>query len=229
MPFDDFIDLNDDLTLNDLEKLDRQAQKTRKELEKIQKKGSIRRNDARLPATGSGPLAGISVGQRNRDAEKLQNQIERNRQKAQRKLDRDNVKNFGKKGGVLSGILGETGLGNIVSLGKNPVSFMTNIAKAVPFLGGVFAAKEIADFIIDEIVKIDRFFKRFVDRVDDRVDQLRSKQQQAEIAAGLQQVVITTEAGNVEARDAYNTFNEFNSNRAKLEEDFSIRNTSGYS
>ena len=111
------------------------------------------------------------------------------------------------------------------SIGKNPLGFVQNSLIGAAGIGFV---TQVTDTVIKEIQRLDRFFKVFVDRVDTRVDQLRAKQQQAEVAAGLTQVIITTESGNVEARDSYNTFNEFNSNHGKLEEDYAIRNTSGY-
>jgi len=55
----------------------------------------------------------------------------------------------------------------------------------------------------------------------------RSKEQQALIQAGLQQLIITTAAGSAEPRDAYNTFTEFNTNQSRIEADFQVRNTSG--
>jgi len=190
LPFDDFIDLNEDLTLTDLKALDRQAQKRIKESTKLDKK------------------------------------IERKITRLTKKTDKAVVKQFGNnKQNAIKELFGEDIGGTLFSIGKNPVSFIQN--SIIGFAGAGFAV-QIADAVIKEIQRLDKFFKVFVDRIDDRVDQLRSKQQQAEIAAGLTQVIITTESGNIEARDAYNTFNEFNDNRGKLEEDFAIRNTSGY-
>jgi len=225
LPFDDFIDLNDDLTISDLERLDRQAAKTEKNLEKLKRKGGIFAGETSGTTTGNKAAVNFAGTE---PLSKQDKRFEKQFKRLEKKINKDIVKNIGKKDGIFSNVIGDSPLQNIFSFGKNPVSFMTNIAKAIPFLGGVFAAKEIAEFIIDEIVKIDRFFKKFVDVIDTRRDQLRNKQQQAEIAAGLTQVIITTESGNVEARDAYNTFNEFNNNRTKLEEDFAIRNTTGY-
>ena len=85
-------------------------------------------------------------------------------------------------------------------MGKNPKNFFFGIAKAIPFLGGVFAAKEIADFVIDEIVKIDKFLKVFIDEIDKRMDAFRTLQQQADVQAGLTQRIITTASGSTEPR-----------------------------
>ncbi len=53
MPFDDFIDLNDDLTLTDLEKLEKQAGKAIKNAEKLKRKGAIFGASTSNTTTGS--------------------------------------------------------------------------------------------------------------------------------------------------------------------------------
>jgi len=227
LPFDDFIDLTDDLSFSDLEKLEKQAEKTIKNLEKAKRKaGPVLPKGRTVPITGSGPLSNLPVGSADKDAQKLQKKIDRNYERLTKKLQKDTVKNFGKdKQGIAKQIFGDNIGKTLFSIGKNPQSFITNTIIGAAGVGFVL---QITDAVIKEISRLDSFFKKFIDRIDDRVDQLRNKQTQAEIAAGLSQIIITTESGNVEARDAYNTFNEFNNNRAKLEEDYSIRNTSGY-
>lgn len=228
LPFDDFIDLrDDDLSISDLQKLDKQAAKTTKELEKLQRKAkSILPKDPRLPSTGSGPLAGLGFGTRNKDQEKQDKKFEREIEKIEKRINRDFVKNFGRgKEGLAKQLLGDDVAQTIFSIGKNPLGFVQN---ALVGAAGVGFALQVADQVIKTIQRVDRFFKEFVDIIDTRVDQLRSKEQQARIAAGLDQLIITTESGNVEARDAYNTYNEYNNNKTKLQEDFAIRNTSGY-
>lgn len=116
---------------------------------------------------------------------------------------------------------------NIFNMGRNPVGFMTGVMKALPILGGILAAKEIAEFVVDEIAKIDRFFKKFIDLVDERVDAFRSLQEQANIQAGLSQRIITTASGSTEPRYSYNTFDEFNNNQSEHERKNQMINTSG--
>lgn len=139
------------------------------------------------------------------------------------------VKNFGKnkKGTFFSELIGPKAASNLFKMGKNPVGFMTGIAKAIPFLGGVFAAKEIADFIFEELAKIDAFFKRFTDEADKRLNLFFSRQESANISAGLDQKIITTESGSAHARDSYNTFERFNENQAELEGNYALSNISG--
>ena len=112
-------------------------------------------------------------------------------------------------------------------MGKNPVAFATNVLKSIPFIGGVIAFADFAKIIIDEVVKLDAFFKAFVDKIDDRVNQLRDKVQEANIRAGNTQLITTTAAGGTEPRESYNTFTEFNDNQMRLEVDFAVRDTSG--
>lgn len=119
----------------------------------------------------------------------------------------------------------KTKLGTIISFSKNPVSFISGFAtKLVPVLGPALLA---AGVIAAVIKKLDDFQKQFVDRVDDRIDAFRSKEQQANIQAGLTQLIITTSTGSAEPRDAYNTFDVFNNDQSRIETDFQIRNTSG--
>jgi len=160
-------------------------------------------------------------------AEKRDKKIEKRFKKLEGKIRKDEVRQLGNKETILDKILGKNAAGNLLSLGKNPKNFIFGIAKTLPWLGGIFAAKEIADFIVDEIVKIDRFLKAFIDIVDNRVDAFRTLQLQAEIQAGLAQRIITTASGSTEPRYAYNTFEEFNSNQITLEEKFQMINNSG--
>ena len=106
-------------------------------------------------------------------------------------------------------------------------SFFTGVAKAIPFLGGVLAAKEIVDFIIDELVKLDKFLKAFIDEIDNRVDVFRTLQQQAEVQAGLTQRIITTASGSTDPRYSYNTFEQKDNNKAIHEAEFQMTNNSG--
>lgn len=139
------------------------------------------------------------------------------------------VKNFGKnkKGTGLKDLVGPKAANTLFKMGKNPVGFMTGIAKGIPFLGGVFAAVEIATFISDELLKIDAFFKRFTDEADKRINLFFSRQESANILAGLDQKILTTSSGSASARDSYNTFQRFNENQAELEGNYALANTSG--
>lgn len=140
------------------------------------------------------------------------------------------VKNFGsnkKKSKFLQDLVGPKAANNIFKMGRNPVAFFTGIAKAIPFLGGVFAAFEIATFIVDELAKIDAFLKKFTDEAARRLDLVRSRAEQAGINAGLIQKIITTASGGSDPRAAYNTFQIFNENAAELEGNFALHNNSG--
>jgi len=132
--------------------------------------------------------------------------------------------NIDKESG-LKKIFGVETFKNIFKIGSNPTSFFqTSLVKFIPFIGTALAATGI---FLKIITDIDNFQKEFVDRVDGRISLSRTKEQQALVQAGLQQLIITTEAGSAEPRDAYNTFNEFNTNQQRIETDFQIKNTSG--
>lgn len=126
---------------------------------------------------------------------------------------------------TLSKIFGRGTFKNLLRFGSNPLSFMTgSITKLIPFIGTALAVTGIFAALIK---KVDDFQKEFVNNVDGRINLFRSREQQATIQAGLTQLIITTESGSAEPRDAYNTFSEFNTNQAKIEADFKIRETSG--
>lgn len=156
--------------------------------------------------------------------EKRDVKIEKRMQKLVKNLEFEKISKKQKKN-LGTQIFGRVGLGKLISFQQNPVSFIGSFAKQlVPILGPALLA---AGVIAAVIRKIDNFQKQFIDRVDDRIDVFRSKEQQALIQAGLTQLIITTSTGGAEPRDAYNTFAVFNENQSKIESEFQIRNISG--
>jgi len=130
-----------------------------------------------------------------------------------------------KKEETLKKIFGKKTFTTLVSAGSNPLSFVQGqVTKLIPFIG---TALLITGVIAAFVVRVDNFQKAFVDNVDARIDVFRSKQQQAEIQAGLQQVILTSAAGSAEPRDAYNTFQVFNTDQSRIEADFRLRDNSG--
>ncbi len=122
-------------------------------------------------------------------------------------------------------IFGRKTFTNLLSFGSNPISFVTgSVVRLIPLIG---TALLVTGVIADFVKKVDDFQKEFVDNVDGRINLFRGKEQQALIQSGLQQLIITTEAGGAEPRDAYNTFTEFNTNQSKIEIDFKVRDTTG--
>lgn len=237
MPVEDFTDIDlgtDEKTFDQLDKSAAKAQKSlekrNKELQKTQK-NLDKAAKVREEAGGAFPQADVPIGAgAPKDIAILSKQdkkIEKRLRKLQEKIRKDEVKQIGDKETILDKILGKTQAGNIMSMAKSPKNFMFGIMKAIPILGGILAAKEIADFIIDEIVKLDKFLKVFIDEVDKRLDPFRSLLEQAFVLAGLSQRIITTASGSIEPRYAYNTFEEFNTNQAELEERFQLTNNSG--
>ncbi len=244
MPVEDIVDIELGTDEKTFDQLDRTAAKAQKSLEKRNKEigKSIKtlesaeraqsREEKRLAERGGiftenfgeSLPKGLTAKEQ---AEKRDKKIEKRFKKLEEKIRKDEVRQLGNKETIIDKILGKTAAGNLLSLGKNPKNFMFGIMKALPILGGVLAAKDIADFIVDEIVKIDKFFKAFIDEVDNRIDAFRTLQEQANIQAGLVQRILTTASGSTEPRYSYNTFEEFNTNQADLEERFQMTNNSG--
>lgn len=192
------------------------AKKAERERERLEKRGGIFAEQERELPRGSGAPKDISKKTKSLDeiVEEKTNKI------VDKKISTFNESLREEFGGL-------SGIKNIVSIGKNPITFLTNGLKAIPFIGGVIAFAEFSRLIIEQVAKLDAFFKAFVDRVDTRVNQLRDKQQEAGIQAGDVQLTVTTEAGGTDPRESYNTFNEFNTNQTILESEFAVRDTSG--
>ena len=229
MPIDDFLDLDLESDTSNLDKLDRDSKKAavslekqRKALEKAQKireQGGIF-GQTKLPGGGGAPRDIAQLSKRDQ-------RIERKLRKIEDKIAKDQAKQLGNKSSFLEDLLGKRTASNIFAMGKNPKGFIFGIAKAIPFLGGVFAAKEIADFIVDELVKLDKFLKAFIDTAEDRENKFRTLEQQARIQAGLDQQILTTASGGVDPRESYNTFLRFNQNQGEIEGKYALQNITG--
>ncbi len=129
------------------------------------------------------------------------------------------------KTGFLEKIFGKTTFKNLMNIGSNPFGFVQgSVTKLIPFIGtALLVTGAVAAFV----KKVDDFQKAFVDNVDARIDVFRSKDQQVSIQAGLTQLIITSASGSAEPRDAYNTFQVFNTNQSRIESDFRLRDTTG--
>ncbi len=132
---------------------------------------------------------------------------------------------------LLQAELGVEKANSVKGFFRNPTNFMMGIARALPFLGGILAARELVDFISTELTKrgglLDLTFRN---RSEDRLNVLRSREQQAEIRMGYEgrsQLIITTRAGTVDPRNAYNTYEQRNDNLLEFEKMRAIRTTTG--
>ncbi len=197
------------------------ASKAEREQKRLEKRGGIFTKD-KTPLPSQGAPSDIKAPEKKSFEEKILEKA-RNAAEKERKKTVDSLRKeiFGEE-------LGSDTIKNIISGGKDPIGFAEGILKKIPLLGGVFALKEIAEFIINNVAKLDAFFKAFVDRVDDRHNQLRDKEQQAHIQAGDIQLILPTQSGGLEIREPFNTFNEFNDNRIAFENENAIRNTSEF-
>lgn len=122
---------------------------------------------------------------------------------------------------------GVRGANTLFAIGKNPKGYVSRVARTIPFIGGLVAIAEFGQAVLSELEKLDDFFKKFIPNIDTLTNQLRKIEEQANVRAGNNQLITTTEAGGTSARESYNTFNEFNKNRTILENDFAVRDTSG--
>lgn len=125
----------------------------------------------------------------------------------------------------LSKIFGKESLSNLLQAGSNPTGFiLSGVTKLIPVIG---TALLVTGVIAQFVSKVNDFQAQFIDNVDNRINIFRQKEEQARIQAGLTQLIITSVAGSAEPRDAYNTFNEFNENQQRIENEFQINNTTG--
>lgn len=125
----------------------------------------------------------------------------------------------------LRGLFGRGTFNNLLSIGSNPLSFIQGtVLRLIPFIGAALAATGIIAALIK---RVDDFQKEFVNNVDGRINLFRSREQQAQIQAGLQQLIITSTPGGANPRDSYNTFEVFNTDQQRIENDYQIRDTIG--
>ena len=149
-------------------------------------------------------------------------------------FDRVEKQDQAKKGkkqlsGILESDLGTGKARQAISFFNSPQAFFTNmLTKQLPILGGLIAAKEMAEFIVKELIKkgglLDRTFRQ---QINNLRDALRNKETQQQILGGFTQVIITSQSGETTPRNSYNSFDVFNQNQELLEDDFKVRNTRG--
>ena len=230
MGVEEFFDADLESDGINLEKLDRMAAKASVSLKKQTKALAAAQKQQEfgggifqgpnLPKVAGGPQDIQPLSKRDQQTQKKILKLEE-------KIRKDTVKQFGEKSALIEDLLGKDVAKNLFNIGRNPLGFIQGSLKALPVLGGVFAAKEIADFVIDELVKLDAFFKAFIDAIDERQSRIRDLEAQAQVQAGLAQLIITTSDGQVEARESYNTFEIFERNQGEIEARYELQNTSG--
>lgn len=218
MPVEETLDADLGSTTNNLDKLDRMSAKAIKQLEKQRKAlDAVQRQQEEGGGIFKGPDIPTGKG--------APLDIAKNTKKLKEIIDERVKEQF--KESLADQAGGSRGAETIFSIGKNPKAFAIGVLKSIPFLGGIVESSEFAQALVVELERIDRFFKKFIDIIDDRVNQLRDKVQVAGIRAGDIQLIFTTRVGETEPRESYNTFNQFNENRIKFESDFAIRDKSG--
>jgi hypothetical protein len=124
---------------------------------------------------------------------------------------------------------GTTSKETLLKFAKNPRAVALGLVRSLPFIGGIVGIQEFSQAILSEIERVDTFFKVFIPDITNLHNQLRDREEIANIQAGNQQLILNVRAGATSPRTAYNTFNQFNKNRARLENEFTIRDNSGVS
>jgi len=157
------------------------------------------------------------------DFEKEDLKFEKKIAKLQKQMEFEAISQKGKKG-IASKIFGSNAsLKNVIQMGLNPQSFFGGVlSKGIPGFGIAVAATAI---VISILKKFDALEKKFTDQINTKLRVDRNNENTARIQAGLDQEITTVSPGIYDPRDAYNTFNEFNTNRARIETDYAIRNT----
>ncbi len=231
-------DINLKLTDEDLAKIDKTAAKAQKKLQSTGGIFSGHHRDRALPKAflrkqgkkDEGAI-GFSQSRPAQEGAKLDSGGKApDDTRAKRSFD-DAVLDALQKKGVLKGVL-ESDLGagkarTAFSFLSSPGPALLNILKTVPFIAAPFAVIELAKQVIAFLVKSRILNTIMIDEIDNRNDALRDKQTEQEILSGFTQIIITTRSGETSPRNSYNSFNVFNENQVLLEDDFSIRDTSG--
>lgn len=153
--------------------------------------------------------------------EKAQKSIDKLREK----LEFETISSKGKKG-IINKLFGDQkSFGNIVNMGLNPKGFFGGLlTKGIPGFGAAVAA---AGIIVKILKKFDDLEKKFTDQVNTKQRVDRENEAVARIQAGLDQEITTISPGVYDPRDSYNTMNEFNINRDRIESDYNVRTNSG--
>jgi hypothetical protein len=238
MGIEEFFDVDLELDDQGLAQLDRMAQKAEKDLEKIEKarskaggaiggqestgpslpKSTVKAQEKQLltriqglEKTGKIDLGGAGAPVQRKTA--FQEVVEE--QDALRKLMDSN--------------LGAGKASQAFSMMSNPAGFFKGFfTKTVPIIGGIITATEIAKAVIVKMTErggpFDRFFN---ERIDTRVNALLNKEEQQEILAGFRQEILTTQSGQINPRDAFNTYNQDRATQEKVEENYSVRTKAG--
>lgn len=230
MGIEEFLNLDlesDTMNLDELDRMSKKAvvslEKQRKALEKARKQQEIGGGifgQAALPQGGRAPSDLAPLSKQDKKTEKKIARIMEKVRKAE-------VKQLGKKKGFLSDLFSGKSAKNLFDIGKNPVRFMSTIMKSIKILGPILTAVAIVTFIVDELIKADKFLKKFIDVADARINKFRSLQDQADVRAGLSQRIYTTASGSLDPRESYNVFGLFDKNRGEVETQYAAENISG--
>ena len=87
------------------------------------------------------------------------------------------------------------------------ISFFVNQFKSsLPIIAPILV---VSAFFIDNLLKLDKLSKKFIDIADARINAFVKRQEQARLDNHLDQIIYTTKAGGSSPRDSYNSFNEY--------------------
>lgn len=237
LPFDDFVDINLNLTDSDIAKLDRLAAQAEKRLEKVKQKtkeaeqtGIFREStsDQTLPKSFTRRLERELTQRRQKLANEAPLAFEGSgapidlRRKTKVEELQEQTNRFEE---ILNQKFGVDGVAKLTNIIKNPTGFVQGLlTREVPILGAILTASQIVQFIIDELTKKGSLFDKFFnDKIDSRLDAFRQKELTQRIAAGFDQIIITYTDGTTNPADSFNSFREADKNRERIEELFAVR------
>jgi hypothetical protein len=221
MPFEDILDLNLNLTDSDIDKIDKLAAKAEKRLEIAQRTLSKH--------------GGIYAGSRSSLPKGYEESTDPHGQimpgggsplDLRKKTLKDEVKEQrGLLEGILNSDLGASKAGQALSFLRSPKDFiLTLFTKQLPVLAGlnqfVSIIKDIIVLLTEPGMPLDVYFKNTITTL---VNPLMDKVVRKNVQLGYTQEIFTTKAGTFNAREAYNTFSEYEKNKDVLNQQYAIR------
>ena len=241
MPYEDFVDISIDLTEEDLDQLDRLAERAENDAKKIEKAqeraGGIygKREGAALPKSSVKAQEEAALGRaahasqiQKRRGQKLpghsQAPFQRKTPFGELIEEQDALKK------LFEQQFGTGKAAKAFGMMSNPAAFFQNFfTKTLPIIGAIITAKELTEAVMVKFTERggpwDRFWR---DEVSTRVNALIEREHSQEVVAGFRQEILTTQAGFISPADTFNTYNQDAATQKRVEENYSVRTKAGF-
>lgn len=120
----------------------------------------------------------------------------------------NNIMNSSIRGWLSDNGVNDEGLTQLFSMIRNPQGFFqTFFTRALPILGVIYTAKEIAEFLFDELTARGRLFDLTFRRIiNEEILKLRSRELKQQVRVGERQVIFVSEAGKMNPVQVTNSF-----------------------